>query len=365
MDGPVPVLVSMLGFVPLVVRAEVGMVGPKRDDVQMSSTRPVRVVPRCDAIESLSEDERRQQEEGEQDPFRAATPVLSIRSPADHRGRNTIDRFLPQLATRFRVSRPGRDPILPVLMEAAVLDTRGSGPPLVYVPGIDGSGEMLLGGARRLERRFRLTRLRYGGDASGGYAELARSVVERFDELAVERPLVLAESFGAAVALQVALDQPARVAGLALVNGFARFDDRLGLAITRGVFALAPQAWIHAGRRRFAQRGLFAPRRDERALDELLALRGDWFDERYRARLAWIARLDLRPRLGEVRCPVALFAADHDRVVAALRAGHEMAARIPDCELTVLERAGHVVLPLDEEPWVERMERLARRAGAV
>jgi pimeloyl-ACP methyl ester carboxylesterase len=248
-------------------------------------------------------------------------------------------------------------------MEAVVLDTRGSGPPLVYVPGIDGSGELLLGTAERLARRFRLTRLRYGGDASGGYDTLARSIAARLDELALERALLLAESFGAAVALQVALDHRDRVAGLALVNGFVRYHDQLGLAVTRGVFALAPQAWIRAGRRRLAQRGLFAPRRDERALSELLALRGDWFDERYRARLAWIARLDLRPRLGEIRCPVALFAADHDRVVAAVRAAHEMAARIPDCELTLLERAGHVVLPLAEEPWVERLERLARRAG--
>jgi pimeloyl-ACP methyl ester carboxylesterase len=248
-------------------------------------------------------------------------------------------------------------------MHAEILATAGTGPPLVYVPGIDGSGEMLLGLAARLAPGFRLTRLHYTGDVSGDYAALAASVVGCIEETGAARALVLAESFGVAVSLQAALDHPSRIAALALVNGFAHFHDRLGLAITRGAFALAPRAWIHAARARFAQRGLFAPRRDEEALHALLALRGDWFDERYRARLVLIRHLDLRPRLPEVRCPVHVFAATHDRVVASVLAGREMQAGLPDCELTVIRDAGHVVLPLAAEPWEERLERLARRAG--
>ena len=52
-------------------------------------------------------------------------------------------------------------------MQVEILATAGSGPPLVYVPGIDGSGELLLGAAARLERRFRLTRLCYRGEDGG------------------------------------------------------------------------------------------------------------------------------------------------------------------------------------------------------
>jgi len=250
-------------------------------------------------------------------------------------------------------------------MHAEIIETSGAGPPLVYVPGIDGSGEMLLGLAARLARRFRLTLLRYAGDVSGDYAALAASVARCIASTGAERALVLAESFGVAVSLQTALDHPGRVAGLALVNGFACFHDRLGLAITRGAFALAPQAWIRAARARFAQRGLFAPRHDDAALRALLALRGGWFDERYRARLVLIRHLDLRPRLPEVRCPVAIFAATHDRVVASVHAAREMQAGLGDCELTVIQDAGHVVLPLAEEPWEERLERLARHCGLL
>ena len=248
-------------------------------------------------------------------------------------------------------------------MHAEILETSGTGPPLVYVPGIDGSGEMLLGLAARLERRYRLTRLRYAGDVSGDYAALADSVARCIASTGAGRALVLAESFGVAVSLQTALDHPERVAGLALVNGFAHFHDRLGLALTRGVFAVAPRAWIHPARARFAQRGLFAPRRDPAALAARLALRGDWYDDRYRARLLMIRNLDLRPRLSGVRCPVAIYAADHDRVVVPDPAAREMQSGIPGSELGMIRDAGHLVLPLADEPWEERLERLARRAG--
>src|SRR6185503_7188673 len=79
----------------------------------------------------------------------------------------------------------------PGAMHAEVVGTRGAGPPLVYVPGIDGSGELLLGTAARLERRFRLTRLRYAGDPGGGYADLAHSVAARIAELGRGPALVL------------------------------------------------------------------------------------------------------------------------------------------------------------------------------
>ena len=60
---------------------------------------------------------------------------------------------------------------------------------------------------------------------------------------------------------------------------------------------------------------------------------------------------------------MALFAADHDRVVASVPAAREMELLLGGAELTLLPAAGHVVLPLGEEPWVERLERLAARAG--
>ena len=65
-------------------------------------------------------------------------------------------------------------------MNARVLAEGGAGTPLVYVPGIDGTGELLLGLTPRLEACFRLVRLAYDvrEPRADGYAELAASVAE-------------------------------------------------------------------------------------------------------------------------------------------------------------------------------------------
>lgn len=251
-------------------------------------------------------------------------------------------------------------------MLAHVVSDSGSNPlTLVYAPGIDGSGELLLGTAARLEKRFRLIRLRYasgdeGSMVGGGYDELAKSVARVLEEKNVERALVLAESFGVGVALELALDQPGRVAGLALVNGFAYFERRFGLFVSRCIARFDPL--FSVGRTFGARWALFAPRAAGQELKLFHALPG-YFGKSYRRRLAMIARLDLRARLSEIRCPVALFASDSDRIVPSIRAAEEMARRLPDATLEILPRAGHVVLPLAEEPWVDRLLTLAGRAG--
>lgn len=247
-------------------------------------------------------------------------------------------------------------------------ESLGAGPELVYVPGIDGTGELLLGAEERFARTFRLTRLRYVSEpevavGADRYDELARSACERLDERGIGRALLLAESFGVGLALQIALDHPARVSGLALVNGFAHFSKRASLALSRATFARLPRSLFDLARRHFAPITLFGPRRDPDVLLRFHALAGHATVEGYRRRLAMIAELDLRPRLNEIRPPVALFASDRDRIVASVRAAGEMQMLLSDATFELLPASGHVVLPFPDEPWVERLQSLAARAG--
>ena len=252
------------------------------------------------------------------------------------------------------------------MLTAEVLSDQGSGPALLYLPGIDGSGELLLDTAGRLAADFRLVRLRYRHEPSPSastYAGLASSISDCIDEFGLDRPLVLAESFGVAVGLRLALDAPKRVAGLALVNGFAYFEPRLRLAFTRLVARGIPQPVFDAGRNLFAPVSLFGHRHDEAALRAFRERTATTFDAAYRERLDMIDALDLRPELPRLEQPVALFAADEDRVVASVRAARDMYERLSDATLEILPRAGHLVLPLAEEPWVQRLQILAARSG--
>lgn len=248
-----------------------------------------------------------------------------------------------------------------------LLDTGSDRPPLAYVPGIDGSGRLLLGAEERLSASFRLLCLRYRHDPEAdlvgdGYPELAASLVDALRARGVARALVLAESFGVSVALRAALDRPDVVAGLALVNGFAHYPARLRLALSSRLAPLVPRSLFTLGRSLFAPLSLLAPRRDDEALRAFRALPGSWFDAGYRRRLAMVGRVDLRPELPRIARPVAIYASDHDRIVPSRSCAEVMAAGLPDATLEVLPRAGHLVLPLAEEPWVERLGRLAERA---
>lgn len=243
----------------------------------------------------------------------------------------------------------------------------GAGTPVVYLPGIDGTGELLLGTAERIERSYRLLRLRYEGCGPRGdvlYPGLAGSVAGLLEERQVPPAIVLAESFGGGVALQLALDHPERVAALALVNTFCWFPWRVRAALGDIFFPITPAFVLRFGRRHLPGPLFFRPRRDAQAEAAFSRVVPGFEDRGYRDRLCALRHLDLRQRLAEISQPVALFAATSDRIVPTLRTMKAIERGLPDATLELLENAGHLVLPLAEEPWVERLGELERRIAA-
>ena len=234
---------------------------------------------------------------------------------------------------------------------------------VVYVPGIDGSGELLFATADDLARHYRLVCLRYEADGEASYSGLAGSIVECLSSLGgTEPPVLLAESFGGAVALQTALDHRERVGALMIVNSFARYPKQFGLACTRLAAPLLHPVF-RLLRNWFGVSALFGPRRDPELVQAFRSREGGGMDTAYRQRLAMIRGLDLLPRLGEVTLPVALLAADRDRVVPSVRCGRVMATRLPDATFEVLEDAGHLVLPIASFGWITRIDALLARVA--
>jgi pimeloyl-ACP methyl ester carboxylesterase len=264
---------------------------------------------------------------------------------------------------------------------AEVVSDRGRGATIVYVPGIDGSGQLLLGTAARLEERYRLLRLRYRLSANPShrtYAHLAASTIEAVSLRGVDRMVLLAESFGGAVALRAAIDFPERVTALALVNTFAHYRRRRRLAMSRIGLRLTPDWLVRAGRSMLAPRLLFGGRDDRAAIEDFVGRqrpsRTDasgaapvptvvWgLDEGYHCRLRMIQGLDLRRDLGRILQPVTLFASGRDRIVDSARQAREMAGALPDAQVVDLDGRGHVVLPLADIDWPAHLERLIARA---
>lgn len=245
-------------------------------------------------------------------------------------------------------------------MEARLLDRRGAGPAVLYLPGIDGTGRMTLGLEDRLEG-FTLLRLRYAPAGPDTYPALAASAVRVLDGERVERAVLLAESFGGGVGLTLALTAPGRVRGLLLVSTFARFPHRPRLLATLCLGPLVPGRLWTALRRRYGLRLLYGCGEPEVAR-RFLALRCNFYDRAYHRRLRMVRRLDLRPALPRIRAPARIVAGTADRVLDAVRTGRELAAGLPRSRLEVVPGGGHLLLPRRDLPFAAWLGRLANGA---
>ena len=219
---------------------------------------------------------------------------------------------------------------------------RPDGPRLLYLPGLDGTGR-LFHRQTDLGKSYRVLCQSYAHDKKTTYEALAEEAVSRLRDDGADRPaVVVAESFGGAVALTLALLHPEWVERLVLVNTFAWYPRRFLIRAAALLGGLSRSKPSPAFTRPFRGRFFFAPdvsREEQNAWWERTAdvpVRAFW------RRACMIARLDLRPRLGEIQVPALVLVAADDKIVPP-KAGRELAERLPHAEL-IERRVGHAAL---------------------
>ena len=143
--------------------------------------------------------------------------------------------------------------------------------------------------------------------------ELAASLVEALEESGVEPATLVGFSLGGGIALQIALDRPERVSALALVDttawpgpdAVARFAGRAAAVEAEGVGVLVQPAIERWFTPEFVA-----------AQGEIVRRYAAWIGENdaigYAAACRSLAALDLRARLGEIRCPTLVVVGDRD-----------------------------------------------------
>jgi pimeloyl-ACP methyl ester carboxylesterase len=222
----------------------------------------------------------------------------------------------------------------------------GDGPPLVLVPGMDGTGQLFYRQVPLLARRYRVATYRLREDGAGMHV-----LVD--DLAAVIRGLspdggpavVVGESFGGTVALSFAIAYPQLVRRLVILNSFPYFKPRARLRLA--IFALqsVPFPWqvMSIVRRLTAFRlhSRYTHRREIRRFMELTAgtTRGG-----YLSRLRILEGYDVRPRLREIVTPTLFLASERDHLVPAVQQAREMAERVPGAAVRVLAGHGHICL---------------------
>jgi 3-oxoadipate enol-lactonase len=220
----------------------------------------------------------------------------------------------------------------------------GSGPALVYVCGIEGTGRLFYKQAEDLARDHTIISFALRGAGRYEMAKLIEDVAWVVRRAGFERATFLGESFGGLLTLATALAHSELFERMILVNTFPHFAQRARINFGVLAFSLLPYALVKAHRTRTARRVLFS---DDVSEDDRRLFREHTRAvpyEGYVSRLRIIRDTDLRPRLKDITIPALVVAGTRDRLLDSVSAARVLSASLPRARLRLLEGTGHVAL---------------------
>jgi pimeloyl-ACP methyl ester carboxylesterase len=221
---------------------------------------------------------------------------------------------------------------------------QGSGPLLIYVAGLDGTGELFFKQAPALSRSFRVVTFRSRDDGRFAYDDLADDIASIIRDLGEQQATILGESFGGTVALWFALRYPQMIERLVVVNSFPRYRRRIRINIAARLASMLPFRFIRPVRLAASALGLFidsVSREDRhRFYKAMRTVKRDG----YARRLRLIAEFDAVSRLPEIHAPTLFIASVNDLLVPSVKEARLMAARMPNATVKIIKGAGHACL---------------------
>jgi pimeloyl-ACP methyl ester carboxylesterase len=220
----------------------------------------------------------------------------------------------------------------------------GSGPLLLYLPGMEGSGRLFYKQEPSLAKSHTVVTLPSRSVAPFNYEGLVQDVLSVLNQEQVDQAIIVGESFGGTVALQFTLEHQERVQRLVLINTFPYFRNRARLILG---MLLLPLTFIKLGNavRELCYR--VAMGFEGIAKEDIDRLCESSFAHGYavsRQRMQLIRNFDVRERLPEIVIPVTIIASGRDKLVPSIQEAHLMASRMRNARIVELPRHGHTPL---------------------
>jgi len=217
-----------------------------------------------------------------------------------------------------------------------------AGPPLVAVPGLDGSVASIEPVVERLAADRRVLVADYTAEHNPTLESLAAEVAAAVRAEADGDVDLLGQSIGTLIAAEVAASGAVPVRRIVLIGTFTRVRDAV-LRATNGLSALSPYAL-----QRTSAPGLMAvacgPVGDGRRHPFFAASRRSVFS-RTRRRTGWQVGRDFSSLLGRLDRPLLVLLGGSDRFPARGDAKRVRAAVAPGGRIVTIPEAGHVLLP--------------------
>jgi pimeloyl-ACP methyl ester carboxylesterase len=227
-------------------------------------------------------------------------------------------------------------------------DERGSGAPLLLLHGLGGSCEDWAYQVPVFAQHFRVVTacLRGFGHSErprGGYSigQHAGDMFALLDALGIERCHVVGHSMGGAIAFEMALERPERVASLVALNSQPSFEvDSLSKRLLL-LWRLVMPRVLGMPRMARLMTARHFPRPEQAELRERVRKAHAGNDARvYVANLRALAGWTVAGRLGEIRVPVLLVSADQD--FTAVEEKRRYLSALPDARLEVIPDSRHI-----------------------
>lgn len=242
----------------------------------------------------------------------------------------------------------------------------GQGPPLILVPGLDGTALLFYRQIPLLARSFDVVTFPLPDDPTATMASLVEDLRDLVDRVArrgaPSKPVLCGESFGGALSMSFALEHPDRLRGLVIVNSFPVIRQRIRIRLAPPLLRKVPWGTMQLVRR-FTRSRLHSPHTLPEDLREFTKRTRAIGRSGYIRRLEILRHYDIRDRLHEIQIPVLFLAGDRDHLVPSVQEARFMASRVPEATVEVLEGYGHICLinhdfDLSEYvvPWLERVE---------
>jgi pimeloyl-ACP methyl ester carboxylesterase len=218
-------------------------------------------------------------------------------------------------------------------------------PPIVMVPGIDGTALLFYRQQPLLADHFDV--VAFPLPTVAPHVMTMRSLVDDLAQLVEEvsdcGAILLGESFGGALSMSTALARPDLVRGLVIVNSFPYLDQRLKLAAAPKLLRAIPWAAMPV-MRRYTSAHLHSPHTDASDIAEFQTRAKSIDRDSYIRRMEIVRGFDIRDRLEMISAPALFLAGDRDRLVPSPHWARFMGDRVPQSSVTILNGYGHVCL---------------------
>ena len=217
--------------------------------------------------------------------------------------------------------------------------------------GLGGSGAFFAPQMAALTARFRVVLYDHRGTGRSDRAlpspytvtAMAEDVASVIEVLEVDAAHVVGHAAGGLAGLQLALDRPAQVRSLTVINGWSRPDPHIARCFRTRISLLndsGPEAYVHAQPLFLYPADWISENAARLAEEEPHHLAGFQGRENMLARINALLAFDIDDRLGEIACPVLVSASADDMLVPSL-CSRRLAERLPGAVLDVAPRGGH------------------------